>query len=372
MAEETGGEKTLPASPLKRQKARDRGHVAKSQDLNAAGTLAAALLALWILGRPMWEQVVGVSRYYFMNAAHLPVDPGSIHPFSFGVVGQVGWSVLPFMILLLMAGLTMNVIQVGILFAPEALKPHPERLNPVTGMKKFFTVRTFVELMKSLAKLTLIGLVVYVTLRARWERVLILSQLSLPAIVKTLSGLVFVLWFRVVLVMLAIGLLDYAFQRWQYEQDLRMTVQEAREELKELEGDPRIRQRVRQIQRQMAMQRMMAEVPKADVVITNPVRYAVALRYDLSTMEAPVLTAKGARLLAQRIRELAVRHDVPIVEKPELARAIFRTVEVGQPVPESLYRAVAEVLRFVYQIDRRAEKVRERESFLASLRETAA
>jgi flagellar biosynthetic protein FlhB len=157
-----------------------------------------------------------------------------------------------------------------------------------------------------------------------------------------------------------LGVLDFGFQRWQYGRDLMMTVQEAKEEMKQLEGDPRIKQRIRQIQRQMAMKRMMAEVPEADVIITNPIRFAVALRYDPKTMDAPVVIAKGARLLAQRIREIAEEHDVPIVEKPELARALFKSIDVGQPVPEDLFRAVAEVLAFVFKIDRREEKRHER------------
>jgi len=225
-----------------------------------------------------------------------------------------------------------------------------------------------VELVKSVAKLVVVSYVVYLTVKGRWDHLMMLSYLPPLAIAKAVADLVFVVWFHAVLVIAVLGLLDYAFQRWQHEQDLRMTVQEAREELKEMEGDPRIRQRVRQIQRQIAMQRMMAEVPAADVVITNPTTYAIALRYDMGEMDAPAVTAKGARLLADRIRELAVQHDVPIVEKPDLARTLYRTVEIGQSVPESLYLAVAEVLRFVYEIDRRTEKTRERETFMTSMR----
>ena len=183
-------------------------------------------------------------------------------------------------------------------------------------------------------------------------------------IVSAMASLVGLVWLRVVLAMLILGIIDYGYQRWQYMQELRMTVQEAREETKEVEGDPRIRQRIRQVQRQMAMQRMMREVPEADVVITNPTRFAVALRYNAREMEVPVVTAKGARLVAERIREIAAENDVPIVQKPDLARMLFRTIEVGQPVPEDLFVAVAEVLAFVFEIDRRAEKVQERSSVL--------
>lgn len=178
-----------------------------------------------------------------------------------------------------------------------------------------------------------------------------------------MTELVLVVWFRVVVAMLVLGTIDFAFQRWQYGRDLMMTVQEAKEEARQFEGDPRIKQRIRQIQRQMALRRMMAEVPRADVVVTNPIRFAVALRYDMANMQAPIVVAKGARLLAKRIREIAEEHDVPIVEKPELARALFKSIEVGQAVPHDLFRAVAEVLAFVYRIDRREEKIRERAKF---------
>jgi flagellar biosynthetic protein FlhB len=157
-----------------------------------------------------------------------------------------------------------------------------------------------------------------------------------------------------------IGIVDYAYQRWQYNRDQMMSQQEARQELKQLEGDPLIRQRIRSIQRQMAMQRMMAEVPEADVVITNPTTYAVAVRYEPAAMDAPRVVAKGARLVAERIRERAAEFEVPIVERPELARLLYRTVEIGHNVPEDLFRTVAEVLAYVYQIDRRAAKLEER------------
>ncbi len=372
MPEEVGGERTLPASPLKRQRARERGHVAKSLDLNAAWMLFVSLIAMWLLARNMLDDLVGATQFYLGYAGTLPASLESVPKLTLDGVLILAKILVPFMLLLLAGGLAINIMQVGILVAPSVIVPKPERFNPVTGFKKFFTLRSFVELAKSIVKLVVIGLVVYLTLRGRWEQVMILGRLSPPALVKTASELIVVLWFRVALAMLVLGLLDYGFQRWHYEQDLRMTAQEAREELKELEGDPRIRQRVRQIQRQLAMQRMMAEVPKAEVVVTNPVKYAVALRYDIDKMDAPIVTAKGARLLAERIREIAIEHNVPIVEKPDLARMLYRTVELYQPIPESLYRAVAEVLQFVYEIDKRAEKVREREAFMASLRKAAA
>ncbi|MBI4556097.1 MAG: flagellar biosynthesis protein FlhB [Candidatus Hydrogenedentes bacterium] len=360
MPEQSGGEKTLPASQRKRERAREQGNVAKSQDLTAAWMLLLSLLALWFLGGPAFASLVRAMGHFMDDASGLLVTRSNLQALSIEALWYTAQATLPLMTLLLIAGLAINVAQVGFLFAPQAIAPKLDKLNPITGFQKFFTLRAFVELVKSFVKLALVSYIVYWTFRGRWEQLLYLPQQTPLGVTAMLSDLVFAVWWRVVLAMIVLGLLDYLFQRWQHEQDLRMTVQEAREETRELEGDPRIKQRIRQIQRQMAMRRMMAEVPKAEVVITNPTRYAVALRYNPREMDAPVVVAKGARRLAERIRELAVTHDVPIVERPELARLLYRTIEVGQVVPENLFRAVAEVLAFVYQIDRRVAKVQER------------
>ncbi|HIJ72832.1 MAG TPA: flagellar biosynthesis protein FlhB [Candidatus Hydrogenedentes bacterium] len=364
MPEDVGGEKTLPASPLKRQRAREKGNVAKSQDLTAACTLLVALLAMRFLAPAMFERLISATRYFFSDAHVLSSEPFMLQPLAVKALLLSASCVIPFMIVMLMAGVAVNVAQVGFLFSVQALAPKPEKLNIFTGFKKFFTLRSFVELVKSLIKLTLVTWIVWLTMRNRWDRLLVLMYLDPISVAGGIAALVGTIWWRIVLAMLVLGVLDYAFQRWHYERDLMMTVQEAREEAKQVEGDPRIRQRIRQIQRQMAVQRMMAEVPRAEVVITNPTTYAVALRYNVAEMAAPVVVAKGARLLAKRIRDVADKHNVPVVEKPELARALYRTAEVGQPVPEDLFRAVAEVLAFVFNIDRRAEKIHERTPFL--------
>ncbi|GMU93457.1 MAG: flagellar biosynthetic protein FlhB [Candidatus Hydrogenedentota bacterium] len=363
MAEETGGEKTLPASQYKISKAREEGNVARSQDLTAAWSLLVALAALWVLGPDLFGVVLGATRYYFGNFSRFALDAGSFTHFTAEGVFITVRAVFPFVVVLLLAGTVMNFVQVGFLFAPKAIAPKFSRVNPFTGFKKFVTLRTAMELVKSILKLALVSAVVYVTVRGRWQEVVATSHLDPLPMTIALAKFVFMVWLRVALAMFVLGLLDFGFQKWQYGRDLMMTAQEAKEEVKQFEGDPRIKQRIRQIQRQMAMKRMMSEVPTADVVVTNPVRFAVALRYDMANMQAPVVVAKGARLLAKRIREIAEEHDVPVVEKPDLARALFKSIEVGQPVPENLFRAVAEVLAFVYRIDRREEKIRERAAF---------
>lgn len=364
MPEQTGGEKVLPASPRKIMKAREEGKVARSQDLSSAWSLFIALLALYFLGSGFAAGMVSATRYYFGEAVMLTEELKNPQWVALGALSHVAGFLLPFMGILLAGGLAMNMLQVGFVFAPAALTPNFEKLNPFTGFQKFFNLRSFVELVKSVFKLTVISVIVYVTFRSRWEEILMWPSLTPLGITSAMASLIGIVWLRVVLAMLVLGVADYGYQRWQYLQELRMTVQEAREETREIEGDPRIRQRIRQIQRQMAMQRMMREVPEADVVVTNPVRFAVALRYNAREMDVPVVTAKGARLLAERIREIAIEHDVPIVQKPDLARMLYRTIDVGQPVPENLFVAVAEVLAFVFEIDRRAEKIRERAGLL--------
>lgn len=360
MPEETGGEKILPPSQRKIDKAREEGKVSRSQDLSAAWSLFAALLALYLLGSGMATGLASAMRYYFGEITMLTRELENPQWIAYNALMHVARFLLPFMIIMLAAGVALNLLQVGFLFAPAALRPKFEKLNPFTGFQKFFNVRTFVELLKSVFKLTVISIIVFVTFRNRWQEVLAWPTLTPLGIVSAMTAMIAIVWLRVVLAMLLLGVLDYGFQRWQHMRDLRMTVQEAREETKDIEGDPRIRQRVRQIQRQMAMQRMMRDVPEADVVVTNPTEFAVALRYNAQEMEVPVVTAKGARLLAERIRELAIQHDVPIVQKPDLARMLYRTIDIGEPVPEHLFVAVAEVLAYVFEIDRRAEKLRER------------
>lgn len=372
MAEDVGGEKSLPASPMKRQRAREEGNVTRSQDLSSSMALLASLVALMMLGPYTIRVMVELSHYYISNAYEIGSNPMPVQSVALRALYYMFLCTAPFLVVMLTVGIAMNLMQVGFLFTAKPLQPKFNRLNPFTGLQKFFSPRSLVELAKNLAKLTLVCVLIWFTMRSRWEQLVYLIYLTPMGLLNAVGALVVAVWWRIALAMLILGLIDYGYQWWQHEQDLRMTVREAREEMKELEGDPNIKRRVRQLQRQIAMQRMMSDVPKADVVITNPTEYAVALRYDLTEMKAPVVVAKGARLTAQRIRDLAGTHSVPIVQKPELARALFRTVEIGQVIPEDLFHAVAEVLAFVYQIDRREEKLHERQAMVGGRRQPAA
>lgn len=361
MANETGAEKSLPASAQKKQRAREQGNVARSQDLSSGLALLAALLGLWLLAGLMWRGMLQAMHHYFANTLEVLPTVDAMAFINWQAIWFTAVSVLPFMVLMAVVGVGANVLQIGFLATAQPLQPKFDRLNPISGMRRFFSMRIVIELVKSILKLVVITAIVWYGIRNRFGEVLFTMHLTPDGLAWAVSSLVVAIWWRVVLAMLVLGVLDFGVQRWMHERELRMTVQEARDEAKQLEGDPRIKQRIRSIQRQMAMQRMMAEVPTADVIITNPTTFAVALRYDVRTMSAPTVVAKGARLIAERIRDIAVEHDVPIVQKPGLARTLFNTVEVGRTVPESLFVAVAEVLAFVYEVDRRADKVRERQ-----------
>lgn len=362
MAEDTGGEKSLPASAQKIQKSRLEGNIAKSQDLSGGIALATGLLALVFFGPMAMEQILDSGRYYLGHAHELTLDKTDLLPLSVGVLRYLAYATLPLALMMMAVGLFVNLIQVGILFTSKPITPKLSRINPLSGFQRFVSIRSLVEFVKSLAKLVLVVAVVWLSLQGRVEEFVVLMAMTPLGILSGVAGLVFSIWWRIALVMILLGIADYGYQRWQHLQDLRMTHQEARLETREMEGDPQIKRRVRQLQRQMATQRMMQDVPDADVVITNPVRFAVALRYDMTGMQAPVVVAKGARKVAEKIRDLATEHNVPIVQKPELARALYRSIDVGQGIPEHLFRAVAEVLSFVYGIDRREAKIQERQA----------
>lgn len=355
MSQDSGGEKNLPASAQKRMRAREDGNIAKSQDLTSAIALFGALFALMYIGPYTMEWLREATRYFISHAHLLIPARTALSVLGFQVLYWLALCVLPFMGIMVLLGLASTYAQVGVLFTTKPLQPKFTQLNPFTGFQKFVSLRALVELIKSLSKLAVVTLVVWMFLHNKTAEFVALMAVPPIAQPAAIGALIYGVWWRIALAMLIIGLFDYAYQFWQRERDLRMTAQEAKQESKELEGDPQVKRRIRQLQRQMAQQRMIQDVPKADVIITNPTTYAVALRYDMATMSAPVVTAKGMRIIAERIRNIAIEHNVPIVQRPELARALYRTLEPGQPISEDLFRAVAEVLAFVYQIDQRKE-----------------
>ena len=355
MSQDSGGEKNLPASSMKRQRAREDGNIARSQDFSSGVALGGALFALMVLGPFTMEWLREATRHYLGEADALLPQQSTLLSLGIETLYWLGLCCLPFMGVMMAIGLASGYAQVGVLFTTKPLMPKFSNINPISGFRKFFSLRALVELVKSLAKLTVVVFIVWLFLHDKMEEFIALMDVPPLGQPAAIGVLIYGVWWRIALAMLVIGMMDYGYQFWQRERDLRMTQQEARQESKEMEGDPQVKRRIRQLQRQMAQQRMMKDVPKADVIITNPTTYAVALSYDMTTMSAPVVTAKGMRLVADRIRNIAIEHGVPIVQRPELARALYRTIEPGQPISEDLFRSVAEVLAFVYRVDKRED-----------------
>lgn len=253
---------------------------------------------------------------------------------------------------------TANVMQVGLKVTPKAIKPDWTRIDPLKGVTRLVSIRSLVELGKSIAKVGLVAYFVYAFLRNEYPALMDLSGMSVLQIGLALADMCYRLMMRGCVVMLVIGVLDYIYQKLQFENSLKMSKQEVKDEFKRSEGDPQIKSRIRQRQREMARNRMFQDVAKADVVVTNPTHIAVALKYDADNMGAPTVVAKGQRLLAQKIKEIAADNKVPIVENKPVARLLYKMVEVGQQIPDDLYQAVAEILAYVYQLNQKAAGMR--------------
>ncbi|MBI5117002.1 flagellar biosynthesis protein FlhB [Candidatus Poribacteria bacterium] len=356
MPEPYGGEKTEPATPRRREEVRKKGQVARSVDLTSSIMLLASMLALYFLTPTLMRELMDVTRSYLANAATTRVDVDSAPVLLIGMALQVSGFFVPFMLIILSAALVANMAQVGFSLSGYPLVPRIEKISPGAGFRRLFSARSFAELVKSIFKIAIVGLIAYFTIRREFDRLMGLMNVDVWGAWVFFGRLSFTLGMRVAIAFLVLGLADYGFQRYQFEQDIRMTKEEVRQEIKDFEGDPQIRARIRRVRRQMAISRMMAEVPRAHVVVTNPTSLAVALKYEMREMPAPVVVAKGARLMAERIREVAASNGVPIVENVPLAQMLFKSVEIGSPIPERLYRAVAEVLAYVYQIDTRSRQ----------------
>lgn len=349
MAEQSG-EKTQEATPHRRQQAREQGQVAFSQDLGSAAVLVVGVLLLKWWGLAVIEAVGRLMRYQLGTVAPLAPEQGDVLTHGYAVMETVGLALLPILGLLALSGVLSSVFQIGFLFVPERLQPDVSRLNPLSGLKRIFSMSGLMRLSFGVFKVAIVAIVAGVVLYQKSDKVLMASSLSIPELGGLIvdTALTTALWVGVALFLLA--LCDFAFQKWKHEQDLKMTRQEVQDEMKNLQGDPQVIARRKAVQRQLALNRMGEAVPKADVVVTNPTELAIAIQYDPEKMNAPIVVAKGAGLIAQRIRRLALEHSVPVVERKPLAQLLYKQVEINQPVPDESYAAVAEVLAYVYQL----------------------
>ena len=356
MAEDSDLEKTEPATPKRIEKAREDGQVARSQELTTFAVLMAAAAGLWFLGAGLLDHLSNIMIAGMQMEREMAYDT-SLMLIRLNQLAVEGlWAMGPLLLLLLIVAFFAPMLLSGWLFSSKALLPDLKRLNPVQGFTRVFSVRGLIELVKAIAKALIIGGVGMVVMWHNKDTMLALVTLPVDLGINHMSQLLGFSFLFIVGAMMLIVAIDVPFQIWEHAKKLRMTKEEVRKETKETEGDPQIKARIRGLQREAARRRMMAEVPKADVVVTNPTHYAVALRYQGESMRAPKVVAKGVHLLAARIRELAEENRVPILETPPLARALYHHADLDAEIPETLYTAVAEVLAYVFQLRRYREQ----------------
>lgn len=351
---EQSGDKTEEPTPHKLREARKKGQVAKSKELTTALVFIVSYIVLKNTAPAIWQNIIEYGSFMF----GLIENSKNVTEISF-VLGliQMGMftffrAVLPVFIATFVIAVVVEALQTQFVFSGEAIQPKLEKLNPLEGFKRMFSLKGLVQMLLSLIKIVIIFYIVWTVIRERLGEILGAMTMPLWSVMGLVGGMVFEIAMRVALFYIIIALLDYLYQKHEFHKSMMMTKQEVKEEYKRLEGDPIIKQRQRQAQREAAQRRMMGGVPKADVVVTNPVHIAVALQYNAVKMKAPVLVAKGQRLIAQEIKRIAEEHTIPVVENVKLAREIFKTTEAGQEIPVELYRAVAEVLAFVYKLGR--------------------
>ncbi|RKO66918.1 flagellar biosynthesis protein FlhB [Desulfofundulus salinus] len=346
-------QKTEAPTPRRLQEARRRGQVPKSRDFAAAVVLMAAVILAYLLRGPAMENWQKELTWYFSNCLAFDLAPEHLPRVIYDVARGAIWMCTPFFLALTGAALAVHLVQTGFIFAPEVIKPNLERLNPVSGLSRMFSLRTLVELGKSIIKVTVVAGVSYLVVKAYLPELLLVFHRAPQALFGTVADVMLAVAAAAGGTFLLLAVIDLFYQRWEYMRSMRMTKQEVKDELKQTEGDPLIKGWQRRRQRQILLNRIRQEVPRATVVITNPTHLAVALRYDEKEMSAPRVVAKGAGDLARRIRELAAEHKVPIMHNPEVARTLYHQVEIGQEIPVELYQAVAQILALVYRLKKR-------------------
>ena len=350
MAEKGDQERTEKPTAKKLSKAREEGQVAKSQEISTAFILFGALGVFLFVGPWMFWALSDFMHGIFQNLGTLHIKGISARAFLFEVLQQVGLIIMPLLLVLMILGVAANLLQVGVLFTLKPFTPKLSKFNPITGMKKFVSLKSLVELFKSLFKVSFIGGISWLVLRGELDAIPSLMEMSVGQILTYMGIVSLKMFFYVGLGMLVLAAIDFSYQRWQHTKDLMMSKQEVKDEARQSEGDPQVKSKIRQAQREMAMMRMMESVPDADVVITNPTTLAIAVKYDAKEMVAPQIVAKGAKLIAEKIKDVARENDVAIVENKPLAQTLFKSTEIGDFIPANLYKAVAEVLAYVYKL----------------------
>ncbi len=354
MAEDKSQEKTEQPTPKRRQDARKKGQVAKSREISSVSILMGSLLLLYLTAGFFIQNILSLTGGVFSLIGEFELNEVTVSSLSLILLRKLFIILIPLMLVVLVLGITTNLFQVGFLVTGEPIVPKFSKINPISGLKRVVSRQSLIELVKSIFKITVVGYVAYGTVKNEFSNITCLANLEVWEILVYIGRISFKIIFNTSLILITLAAFDYFYQRWEHERGLRMTHQEVREEFKQREGDPMIKARIKSIQREMARRRMISAVPKADVVITNPDHLAVALGYDHGNMEAPQVLAKGAGFIAEQIKKIARKNNIPMVENKGVAQVLFKACEVGQTIPVNLYKTIAEILAYVYRIKGKA------------------
>ena len=343
-------ERTEQASPRRREEARKKGQVARSQEVVSVAILLACATLLYFSSTWMLDRMMDLMRWAFRESGSTVIHINTVQSIAVIWLYKLFIVLTPLFLTIVAAGLLANYLQFGFLFSTEAVQFDLSKLDPIRGFQRLLSLKSLVELIKSLIKFTVVSCVVYFTMKNEIEGLIPLMDESVWGILVYIGRIMFRIVITTSWVLIVLAILDYLYQRWEFEKGLKMSKQEVKDEFKQTEGDPLVKARIKRIQREQARKRMMAKVPKADVVITNPVHLAVALEYDGGRMIAPRVVAKGAGVIAENIKEIALEHGVPVVENKPVAQLLYKIVNIDEFIPEYLYRAVAEILAYVYSL----------------------
>jgi flagellar biosynthetic protein FlhB len=352
MAENNDAERTFQPTPKRLEQARDKGQVARSRELATAAIALAGAISLWWVGPELFRRCLGVFRMGLALDHSAATAPDRMLLGLSSLSADMLLAIAPLLGMVLIATLGAPLLLSGWVWSTSAVGPDFSRLSPARGLGNMFSSQSVVELAKAIAKCLLLGGIGYWAVSSSWNELQALPTRETGGAIMRVGALVSTGFFALVGGLVVIALIDVPWQIWHYHDQLKMTRQEVIEEHREMEGDPQLKARIRSQQREIARKRMMSAVPKSDVIITNPTHYAVALEYREGSMRAPKVVAKGMNLIAQRIREIGSEHGVPMLEAPPLARALYRYAEIGNEIPPALYTVVAQVLAYVYQVQR--------------------
>ncbi len=353
MPEESFQEKTEQPTPKRREDARKKGQVGKSREIPSVAVMGAALLFFFFGGKRIMVSLGAMMQRAFTSIQYINSGNTDVFVAAKDYLQFYTLLLFPIMLALGLIALLANLAQTGLIWSVEPLAPKASKINPVEGAKKILSKRSLVELAKSIAKILIVGWAAMSVVKGELGHLILLTYQDKMQIISYLGHSSMKVMAKSTIVIALLAFLDYLYQKWDFEQNLKMTKQEVKEELKQTEGDPLVKSRIKAIQREIARRRMMEEVKTADVVITNPRHLSIALKYDAFTMSAPKVVAKGAEHIAFKIREVAKEHKVPIIENKPLAQNLYKSVDIGEEIPSSLYQAVAEILAYVYRLKRK-------------------